>query len=245
MDIKISTEVKKKLLDIAEVIPEYTLLTGGHFIWRGDATEELNEGTVLSFGVAAALFARLKEVKVGLGLGVLVNDIGTTCDANACVLLSESADSALRLPKILQKSLHDHGLFTQDVTLFSEKHARNRGKKLFSRMLKTREDIQMDESAYWLKDSKNHQYLLTRRTKKDPRGTPACPLIMAGYAFEQQKFGYSTSVNFYYVDAENMENIPNHFMIEKGADVARLFGAKINVLNVYFTRERVFANFEL
>jgi len=85
--------------------------------------------------------------------------------------------------------------------------------------------------------------MLTRRALKDPYGTPACPLIMAAYAFEQEKKGYNSSLNFYYVDSDNFENIPNHFMIEKGYEVAKMFGTKIKVMNVYFTKDKIITNF--
>lgn len=120
---------------------------------------------------------------------------------------------------------------------------RNRGKKEFIRRAKKFDNIEESDDGWWLVEKNGKKFMLTRRILKDPYGTPACPLIMAAYVLEQEKMGFKESLNFWYIDSDNFENIPNHFMIEKGYEVARMFGAKIKVMNVYFTKDKVITNF--
>ena len=79
------------------------------------------------------------------------------------------------------------------------------------------------------------KFVLTRKRNEDKYGVPACPLIMAGLNIEQNK-RYPSSINFYYIGDDNIENVPNFFVIEKGLRVSELFGADIIVKNFYLNK---------
>ena len=85
--------------------------------------------------------------------------------------------------------------------------------------------------------------VLTRDHPQDKYGTPACPLIMSAYAFEQKRKGYSASFNFYYVGQDNYLNVANHFVIEKGKFLAQQFGLDLDIKNVYLFKDSIMKNF--
>ena len=240
MNGKISKKVYQKLLSFESVITSGCVITGGHFMLRGDQKPELNDGTKLSFQVATKLFLKLVNKKEKIKLGILINNIGSTCDLNVCY---KSSSSKFTIPEEYVKILKEDNLSLNDLLIFWEKHLRNRGKKEFIKRVKKIDNIEENEEGWWLKEKTGKEFMLTRRAFKDPYGTPACPLIMAAYALEQERKGFKSSLNYWYVDSDNFENIPNHFMIEKGYEVAKMFDAKIKVMNVYFTKDKVITNF--
>ena len=239
-DGKISKEVYKKLLSFESVIRSDCIITGGHFMLRGDQKLGLNDGTKLSLQVATELFSKLVNKKKNIKLGMLINNIGSTCDLNICYT---SSSSKFIFPEEYTKMLKENNLELNDLLIFWEKHLRNRGKKEFIKRVRKIDNIEENEEGWWLKEKTGKNFILTRRALKDPYGTPACPLIVAAYALEQERKGFKSSLNYWYVDSDNFENIPNHFMIEKGYEVAKMFDVKIKVMNVYFTKDKVITNF--
>ncbi len=238
----INKKVYQKLLSFESTVQNNCIITGGHFMLRGGQKPDLNDGTKISLEIATQLFRKLYNKKEKIGFGILLNNIGSTCDTNICY--NNNIDSSkFTFPNEYEKILKESNLNLNDLQIFWEKHLRNRGKKEFIKRVKKIGNIEEDENGWWLKEETGKKFMLTRRALKDPYGTPACPLIMAAYALEQEKKGYNSSLNFYYIDSDNFENIPNHFMIEKGYEVAKMFGAKIKVMNVYFTKDKIITNF--
>ena len=123
---------------------------------------------------------------------------------------------------------------------------RNRGKKEFLKIKKNNKEIKDINGNKWLIDKQGwEKVLLTRKRENDKYGSPACPLIMAGYASEQKRRGFKSSLNIYYIGEDNRQNIPNYYIIEKGKKVAEILGTKIDVKNVYFSDEILSMNFEV
>jgi hypothetical protein len=148
------------------------------------------------------------------------------------------------LPEIYKEILEQERVSVSEVDMYWEKHLRNKGMLFFRRkMVKQDKAVQKIDNAHWLVTKAGERLLLTRPSPASPNGIAACPLIMGANALEQEKRGWSKSINFWYVDIDNYENIPNHFMIEKGLEVAKHMKATIDVQNIYFTHDKVFANF--
>ncbi|EKD57002.1 MAG: hypothetical protein ACD_58C00029G0002 [uncultured bacterium] len=213
-----------------------SMICGGHFMISQDGSPELNEGTIESFREAVKLFSITKNKYWNIGLGLLINDIGTVCSSNnTCNIKNIFVKNKFTLPKVYLEILKDNQILPSKIIIFWEKHIRNRGKKEFykrknslSKKLET-----MNDNIY-LKDNKGYGLiLLTRVNSDDKYGVPACPLIMAGLAFEQEKLGFDNSLNIYYVGDDNSKNIPNYLVIEKGKRVARIFNSKITINNVF------------
>lgn len=242
MTVKIDSAVSKKLLSFGSVAIDGCLVTGGHFMLKDGQAPILNQGTLVSFEIAAKIFDESRKSNRKTGLGVLFNNIGANCGTDVCYVGKNDPDEFV-LPDEYKQILDSHDIDIDDLIVFWEKHLRNRGKKEFIKRVKKIKNIETDEEGYWLKDSSGKRFMLTRKASKDKYGTPACPLIMAAYAMEQRKKGFKSSLNFWYVDTDNFENIPNHFMIEKGYEVARMLGIDVKVMNVYFTRDKVITNF--
>ena len=107
-----------------------TMITGGHFGFDKQGHPQLNEGTLYSFKEAVRLYAEANDSSLGLGL--LVNDIGTTCGPKACSLKGGSISREdFVLPDEYLAILAKHSVPETDVHLFWEKHLRNRAKKLY------------------------------------------------------------------------------------------------------------------
>lgn len=231
------------------------IITGGHFrifFNKSDFREELNPGTIKSFELAVKMYLALIKKNIRANLGILINDMGSACDEEGCYLekLNFSREKYF-LPKIYTKILTSAGFgltnrktVKDTVKVFWEKHVRNRAKKEFSKVLKRVEkapedivSIKKESTGFFIEDQNQYgKIILTRTIGKDKYGTPACPLIMAGLNIMQEKQGYSTSINFYYIGQDNAYNIPNYFVIEKGKRVAELVGCDIEVKNIYFDK---------
>jgi len=123
---------------------------------------------------------------------------------------------------------------------------RNVGKKQLLKQLKAKNpDIKEKDGSYGLiNPSDNRSIILSRTNPNDKYGIAACPLIMAALVEQMQKDGFTSSLNFYYVDVENEENIPNYFAIEKGRVVAKNFFPKSEVVNIYLLKDRVVSSFD-
>ena len=201
----------------------------------------LNDGTINSFRKAAELYKMGKEKNYKIGLGILVNNIGDACGSYCKAKPFSKTDFSL--PKEYTDILNGLGIGIKEVKIYWEKHIRNRGKKKFLRQAKKGDNIILAEGNYWLKDVDGYEkILLSRKKEQDKYGSPACPLIMAGLALEQERDGFGNSLNIYYIGNDNIRNIPNYFVIEKGKKVAERFGAKINVKNIYMNEDGVMSN---
>ena len=108
-DGKISREVYKKLLSFESVVTNGCIITGGHFVLRGDQNPGLNDGTKLSLQVATELFSKLVNKKENIKLGMLINNIGSTCDLNVCYT-SSSSSSKFIFPEEYTKMLEENNL---------------------------------------------------------------------------------------------------------------------------------------
>ena len=83
----INEEVKNKLLSFKQEVDDKCLITGGHFMLNMlKGKQSLNQGTLQSFEVAGSIFKEMKNNNKGVGLGILINDIGMTCEASVCYI---------------------------------------------------------------------------------------------------------------------------------------------------------------
>jgi hypothetical protein len=243
-----------KILEKSSVfLKENCIITGGHFrMYFSDekALPVLNEGTIQSFEYAVRLFLLAKEGNLKAEIGILINDMGYSCEEDICrIKTPETMRKDYELPDQYRKILTKNRLENYPVKIFWEKHIRNRGKKWLIKLLKDgskkcenykpgRLDfcrrIEEEKDAIFLNDAEGYgKIILTKIHGRDKYGTPACPLIMAAFAKEQSRF-YATSINFYYTGEDNLDNIPNHFVIEKGKRVCEIFGCSMEIKNFYF-----------
>jgi hypothetical protein len=266
------------------------IISGGHFRIFFDSKElrvDLNNGTIKSFEYAVKLYLAAVKKNIKADLGILVNDMGSSCEEDGCHLKSLNfLREDYVLPHRYTDILAQNGLKNSAVKIFWEKHIRNRSKKellkilkkqiihnleicpesfqkrisknaefgqneskrdmLFAPILKPGQpdikgsehcnNIHIETSGIFISDPEGYgKIILTKTQGKDKYGTPACPLIMSGLNFEQSK-SYTIAINFYYVGQDNMFNIPNYFVIEKGKKVSDLFGCKMSVENLYFQK---------
>lgn len=219
-----------------KMLKDNVVITGGHFMINAGGKPELNKGTIDSFEIAAKLYKVAKEKKFKSRLGLLVNDIGTTCfkAVNACKTINVFSRNKFVLPKEYKTILKNNDIKISELELYWEKHARNRGKKTFTKFRHKSKIITEIGNNYYLLDKNGYGLiLLTRKSTQDPSGTPACPLIMAGFNLEQEKRGHKNSINFYYRGDNNLINIPNYIVINKGTRLAKIFGSKISSENIY------------
>ncbi len=234
----LQSEILKKAENL---LKNKTIVTGGHFrifFNENRLIENLNAGTIVSFRLAVELFLITREKDLDVSLGLLVNDMGSSCDEDGCILggLKFSRED-YELPAEYLEILKSSGLEPEVVNIFWEKHVRNRGKKELLKLIKKNSpDLIRETGGIYIRDSDGYEkIILTRTLGKDKYGTPACPLIMGGLNIMNSK-EYENSINFYYTGNDNLDNIPNPHVIEKGRRVAELFGAKIDVNNIYFNR---------
>lgn len=230
-------------------IKDNCIITGGHFrifFKNGVPVSCLNNGTLLSFDYAVKLFLYAAEKKIKTELGILINDMGYSCEEDICDLKTpDSLRKDYTLPDEYIKILLQNGLGNYSVKIFWEKHIRNRGKKWLIKLLKdynsknTKNDLRTypqiikEKEGMFLIDPEGYgKIIITKIQGRDKYGTPACPLIMASLGNEHGKL-YSASINFYYIGEDNIDNIPNYFVIEKGSRICELLGCNIQVKNLY------------
>jgi hypothetical protein len=216
------------------------LIMGGHFMIKKDKSPNLNQGTIESFRTAAELYKTAKKKGYYAGLGLFINDIGMTCSTHNCSFKKISREDFL-LPDQYLDILSTLEINPNELKLFWEKHMRNRGKREMKRQLKKQVDIREEEGNYYLMDPEGYvKILLTRARNDDKYGNASCSLIMAALFQEQQRRGFDYSLNIYYIGYDNIGNIPNYHIIEKGKKVADRFGITINVNNVYIGNEGMY-----
>ena len=204
----------------------------------------LNTGTIQSFKSAVQLYKSGKTRELNVGLGVLVNDMGMTCGANSCDVVNFLDRETFSLPEEYMEILKEEQVENSELDIFWEKHLKNRGSLIFrTKLVKMTTKVKEIDDAYWFITKDDDRLLLIRNKPGPAYGMPACPLIMGMYSLEQEKKGWTSSINFWYVGIDNYENIPNHFMIEKGIDIAQHLGSSLDVKNIYFTHDKVTANF--
>jgi len=228
------------------------IITGGHFrifFEKDIKTVSLNIGTVLSFEYAVKLYLHAVSKNIKADLGVLINDMGSSCDENGCHLKTSGfIRMDYPLPEEYIEVLSQNGIKDYPVKIYWEKHIRNRGKKELLKLLKKDSSpninsgtksipcIIKEKNALFIDDPQGYgKIILTRTQGKDKYGTPACPLIMSGFNIEQSK-SFDSSINFYYIGEDNINNIPNYFAIEKGKRICELIGYKLKIENLYFGR---------
>ncbi len=224
-------------VDIDPLLKDDTMVTGGHFTFQ-DGKPVLNDGTLVSFSYSLRAYTLSRSRGIRTKLGILINDIGQVCSEEQCSIRTPSFDRKdFRFPEEYLRLLDEYGIPENDIFIFWEKFIRNRGKKELKRAMRKSTAIRQDEGGYWLDDEDRYgKLVLTRSTPKDPYGTPACPLIMAALLKEQERMGCTSSVNFYYVGNDNFQNIPNHFVIEKGSRVGAMFDCPLSAHNIFFTK---------
>ena len=234
------------------------ILTGGHYRIFSDKQGlggEINSGTIKSLELAKKTQIELKNENIEADLGILINDMGVSCDENICNIndLKFSREDH-KLPSVYYDILNDadntreysrsYKKTEDNIKIFWEKNIRNKAKKNFIKILKTGSNfknkeiiIEKDKNGFLIEDTEKYgRIILTRTQGKDKYGTPACPLIMAGFNISLWKTQYSMCINFYYIGKDNILNIPNHFVIEKGKRVTELFGYDIDIVNVYLDK---------
>jgi len=225
------------------------IITGGHFMILEDGKPNLNEGTINSFEAAVKAYKKAKDRNLKVGLGTLINNMGGVCDTKkkVCVVNPEELKKHFELPDEYNKVLGKYSIKREEVKIYWEKSLRNRGKKELHKKIDAKEDyIEYKEGAYWFVNPKDGRRItLSRPNQNDKYGIPACPLIMAAFAYQKQKDGFNHSLNFYYIDLENEENIPNYFAIEKGRVVAEEFYDDVDIINVYLLNDRIVTSFQM
>jgi hypothetical protein len=232
--------MKKILAGAQHYLSNNCLITGGHYrIYYKNKSfiENLNEGTISSFKLAVSLYKIALSRKLAVNLGILINDMGASCDESECDIKNLVFErESYKLPGQYLEILEQESLSREEIKIFWEKHVRNRGKKEFLKRLKRKNsNIFREAGGFFISDSRNFgKIILTRTRENDKYGVPACPLIMAGLNLEQNKI-YKSSINFYYIGNDNMMNIPNYFVIEKGKRVSEIFGAGMSINNIYFS----------
>jgi len=223
-----NNEVK---MNLEGLIQNDTLITGGHFLINENGSANLNKGTIESFRLAVNIYKRTKSVYDNVGLGILINDMGGICSSLNCTIGRFKVQKTEMIPVAYTNILEEYGINFEELNIFWEKHMRNRGKKLLKKHLKQQEKRLMNHNGdYWFEDDQD-MVLLTHRNLKDKYGTPACPLIMVAYAGEQNKRGFTSSVNIYY-KGEHNDNIPNYSIIEAGKIIAKKLGIDMNIENI-------------
>ena len=238
--------------------PGKVILTGGHYRIFSDEkglSGEINSGTIKSLKLAKKTQIELKNKNIGTDLGILINDMGVACDENICSIndLKFSRED-YKLPSVYYDILNSPGKSIKhfkgyintedDIKIFWEKNIKNKAKKYFIKILKAGSylknkdiNIERDKNGFFISDPEKYgKIILTRTQGKDKYGTPACPLIMAGFNISLWKLKYSMCINFYYIGQDNSFNIPNYFVIEKGKRVAELFGCDIDIVNIYLDK---------
>ena len=233
-------------LKFQEELKEGMILTGGHFTLTADGSS-INRGTIDSFEYPARLYAEAKKRFSSVALGILINDIGAVCSSDGCSIQKPVVGrEQFEYPEPYLELLDELDIKRDEVIIFWEKHIRNRSKKLLhSRVASSPNSIRYIEKQGYVYDDGNTEMILTRYNTQDPTGTPACPLIMSAYAIEKRRRGYSSSLNFYYVGADNYMNVANHFVIEKGRYLASQFEPTLGTIkNVYlFENQTMMKNF--
>ena len=219
------------------------LITGGHI--KAGHNEDINEGTLKSFKMAVALYGENKNKFGNLCLGILINDIGVACNESGCNFSSVSIED-FQLPKIYSEVLNENGVSEDDLILISERHCRNRGKKLLNKEIKkgNPQMVLEDEGYFYVDNDKSMNFQLTRINTADKVGTPACPLIMCAFCLEHLRNGCVASLNFYYVGEDNMSNIPNYYVIENGYKIALCMDESVDTKNVYIFEDAIMKNFD-
>lgn len=149
------------------------------------------------------------------------------------------------LPEGYVEILEKNNIKKDECLIFWEKHMRNRGKKLLRKLLAKDENhiVKKNDGYVYEAQDSGVDLVLTRSNGADGYGTPACPLIMCAYALEKKRLGYKRSFNFYYVGDDNLQNVSNHFVIEKGKFLASQFSDDLDVKNVYLFPDSVMKNF--
>jgi len=221
------------------VLKDNCIITGGHFrifFNKNGRSESLNKGTLKSFEAAVRLFKLARKKGLSSDLGILINDMGSACDEKGCPVrpLSFSRDDYI-LPGSYIDILSSYGIAQKEVIIYWEKHIRNKSKKAFLKKIKNKNnDIIKRRQGYYLKTGGPFvKIILTRTQGKDKYGVPACPLIMGGLLKEQADL-YECSINYYYIGPDNLENIPNYFILGKANPVGEFLGADIKVENIFF-----------
>jgi len=223
-----------------EKVKEYTLITGGHYMINSNGEPILNNGTIDSFEKAVNLYHLNRENKT-IKLGILVNDIGATCSGSginsSCSLSLKYALKDFKLPAEYLAILDKYDISANEVVIYREKYIRNRSKKMFLKIIANNPSIKREHEGIWYVNEYD-RIILTRINSFDKYGTPACPLIMAGLIFQQENDNYQHSINFYYVDKENLQNIPNLHVIEKGRYIAEKLNSKLKTKNYYLLKDQ-------
>ena len=233
---------------VQKIFKDGLIITGGHFLLLPDGQANLNDGTINSFKEAAENFISAKNQGFKVVLGILINNMGGVCDTKKqiCAFDPEKIKEFFKLPPAYLEILKNLKIDDKEIVIYWEKSLRNVGKKQLLKQLKAKNpDIKEKDGSYGLiNPSDNRSIILSRTNPNDKYGIAACPLIMAALVEQMQKDGFTSSLNFYYVDVENEENIPNYFAIEKGRVVAKNFFPKSEVVNIYLLKDRVVSSFD-
>jgi len=224
-----------------KVVKNNCIITGGHFrifFKSNELKANINEGTLISLKAALGLVNFSRKNGLSVNLGLLINDMGSECNENGCdIKFLNFNREEYRLPAEYLELISEYGIGSDEIVIYWEKHIRNRAKKDFLKILKKEKSkVTKDLYGYYLPaDTLPVKTLLTRTQGKDKYGVPACPLIMGGLNYLQSK-NYICSVNYYYIANDNIDNIPNYFVIEKAKAVAELLGSNMDVNNIYFEK---------
>ena len=126
-------------------LQDNSIITGGHFrifFEKDSQVISLNIGTVMSFEYAVRLYLHAVSKEIKADLGILINDMGSSCDENGCHLkMPGFMREDYQLPKEYIKVLSQNGLKDYPVKIYWEKHIRNRGKKELLKLLKRGQPI--------------------------------------------------------------------------------------------------------
>ena len=208
-------------------------ITGGHFMIK-EGQPLLNEGTIESFRRAVELHKKYFNNSV---LGVLINDMGVTCQRVACPIdgrLIKIDKQNFSLPAEYIEILQKNGLQEENIQIFWEKHIRNRAKKFFRRKFKSKFPFILREKTYFYDHPRvDKEIPVSVVNEQDKYGTPTCALIMATFYKELERRGFRENFNFYYTGKDN-PNVPDPKILECGYFLADLTKQQIKVENFLF-----------
>ena len=157
----------------ADFLKDNCLITGGHyriFFNENGIKENINSGTIKSFRLAILLFKFARDKGLAADIGLLINDMGSSCDESACSLKKLGFTRLeYKLPSVYNKILSEEKIPEKSIKIYWEKHSRNRGKKELIKRIKIESDIFIKErNGLFLLDKEGYgKIVLTRIREND------------------------------------------------------------------------------
>lgn len=188
-------EIENKVIDIinndiqqASGIPAI-YIEGGHFDPRYPVTDFAVKSLHYALRIANHTISQYKK-RVRLALGILVDDLGLQCGADACEILPSAVESTIdsELPSELEAILAQYPIVKRDrLVIQGERTCKNRGIQTLRRIMTRHARSQLSEleteekgdiQRITFRNGKSQRILLAESKSKDI-WTAKCPVIMA------------------------------------------------------------------